>query len=46
MRASHGASCVSCIEAVVDYVGADKLVGSMAKRLREVIEEKGAMIDK
>ena len=46
MRAFHGTICVSCIEAVVDHVGADKLVGSMAKRLREVIEEKGAMIDK
>ena len=46
MRTFHGATRVSCIEAVVDYVGADKLVGSMAKRLREVIEEKGAMIDK
>ena len=32
-------------QAVADYVGAEKLVGSMAKRLQKVVRERGAMID-
>ena len=32
-------------QAVAEYVGAEKLVGSMAKRLRKVVHEKGAMLD-
>ena len=35
-----------CLKAVRDYKGGDKLVGSMAKRMRMVIDLKGAMIDK
>ena len=32
-------------QAVADYVGAEKLAGSMAKWLQKVVREKGAMID-
>ena len=35
-----------CLKAVRDYKGGDKLVGSMAKRMRMVVDLKGAMIDK
>ena len=32
-------------QTVADYVGAEKLVGSMAKRLQKVVREQSAMID-
>ena len=35
-----------CVDAVKKYSAASKLVGSMAKRMRMVVEKHGAMIDK
>lgn len=35
-----------CLQAVKEYKGAGKLVGSMAKRMKMVIEQTGAMIKK
>ena len=34
------------VDAVKNYCAASKLVGSMAKRMRMVVEKHGAMIDK
>ena len=35
-----------CLQAVKDYPAKGKLVGSMAKRVRMVLDKNGAMIDK
>lgn len=35
-----------CVKAVSNYSGAKELVGSMAKRMRKVKDQQGAMIDK
>ena len=47
MIVAHVSLVSECSNSILtDYAGTDKLVASMAKRLRKVIEEKGAMIDK